>query len=904
MSAPSIDSFLAALDGVPVPGAPGTETAVARVVREYAQGVRDFLGDLHGSGASGLAVNEIHSDLMDQLVRRLFALAEESYFGAGGEEPSSVCLLAVGGYGRREMNLHSDVDLLFLYGGALTPHIASVAERVQYWLWDANLTVGGATRTIDETISLALEDVTVRTGLMETRFLVGSGQLFQMFSEMRRSKLFVSADRFIEGQVEAMHQRHERFGDSLYLLQPNLKEGAGGLRDYHVAYWSMQAAQPQARGRDDFLHLGFLTEPEIKEYREALDYLWRIRNELHLISGRKNDQMSFELQERIAVRFGYVDSGDQLPVEQFMGDYYRHARAVENYSSLVVEQCLSRVGRRSTDLPKDVEDGFRIVGGQLEVPHTRMFRERPLRLLSVFRVAQDHDVPLTRKARRLVRENLHLIDDEFRSRREVAAAFFDLLDSERRVMRSLMAMNEAGLLGALIPEWDDIVCRWQHVMYHTYTVDVHSIFLVEELRRLWRGKYEGIPELTDLMKRVDDRPVLFLGCLLHDIGKGSGVDHSAKGAERARTCLERLGLEPDRADRVVFLVRHHLLMSHLAQRRDLSDPKLILEFARTVGDRTNLRNLYLITFADVRASSNTAWTEWKGQLLRELFERTAELLETGADDRDTAMELIEARVETRIAAATAELEGLGVGRGKVEAYIEMMPRRYFTAHTPRQIARHALVSLGLGRDRKLVTAFRKMGGGFTEFILCTFDVQRLYSNVAGVLTAHGLNILGSHVYTTRTGLALEVYRLTTPPGGDGEHRIAWRELEGSLESVLSEELSVVDLLRRRGRSLGVTRAPSSEPPAVFVSNDESDFYTIVDVATNDRVGLLHDLTRTIAEHGLEIYISKAATIMDQVTDTFYLKDGQGKKVADSEALGRLRADLLAAARDGADYGGR
>ncbi|MEE8474954.1 MAG: [protein-PII] uridylyltransferase [Myxococcota bacterium] len=904
MSAPSIDSFLAALDGVPVPGAPGTETAVARVVREYAQGVRDFLGDLHGSGASGLAVNELHSDLMDQLVRRLFALAEESYFGAGGEEPSSVCLLAVGGYGRREMNLHSDVDLLFLYGGALTPHIASVAERVQYWLWDANLTVGGATRTIDETISLALEDVTVRTGLMETRFLVGSGQLFQMFSEMLRSKLFVSAERFIEGQVEAMHQRHERFGDSLYLLQPNLKEGAGGLRDYHVAYWSMQAAQPQARGRDDFLHLGFLTEPEIKEYREALDYLWRIRNELHLISGRKNDQMSFELQERIAVRFGYVDSGDQLPVEQFMGDYYRHARAVENYSSLVVEQCLSRVRRRATDPPKDVEDGFRIVDGQLEVPHTRMFRERPLRLLSVFRVAQDHDVSLTRKARRLVRENLHLIDDEFRSRREVASAFFDLLDSERRVMRSLMAMNEAGLLGTLIPEWDDIVCRWQHVMYHTYTVDVHSIFLVEELRRLWRGKYEGIPELTDLMKRVDDRPVLFLGCLLHDIGKGSGVDHSAKGAERARTCLERLGLEPDRTDRVVFLVRHHLLMSHLAQRRDLSDPKLILEFARTVGDRTNLRNLYLITFADVRASSNTAWTEWKGQLLRELFERTAELLETGADDRDTAMELIEARVETRIAAATAELEGLGVGRGKVEAYIEMMPRRYFTAHTPRQIARHALVSLGLGPDRKLVTAFRTMGEGFTEFILCTFDVQRLYSNVAGVLTAHGLNILGSHVYTTRTGLALEVYRLTTPPGGGDEHRIAWRELEGSLESVLSEELSVVDLLRRRGPSLEVTRAPSSEPPAVFVSNDESDFYTIVDVATNDRVGLLYDLTRTIAEHGLEIYISKAATIMDQVTDTFYLKDGQGKKVADSEALGRLHADLLAAARDGADYGGR
>ncbi len=497
MNAPSIDSFLAALDGVPVPGAPGTEPAVARAVREYTRGVRDFLGDLYRSGASGLRVNEIHSDLMDQLVRRLFALAEESYFSSGGEEPSRVCLLAVGGYGRREMNLHSDVDLLFLYGGALTPHIASVAERVQYWLWDADLTVGGATRTIEETIALAIKDVTVRTGLMETRFLVGSGQLFQKFSEARRAKLQVSPERFIEGQVDALNKRHERYGDSLYLLQPNLKEGAGGLRDYHVACWSMQAAQPEARGRDDFLHLGFLTEPELREYREALDFLWRIRNELHLISGRKNDQMSFELQEQIAARFGYADSGEQLPVEQFMGDYYRHARAVGNYSSLVIEQCQSRVGRRPVDPPKDVEDGFRIVDGQLEVPHTRMFRERPLRLLSVFRVAQDHDVPLTRKARRLIRENLHLVDEKFQRSGEVAAAFLGVLGSERRVMRSLMAMNETELLGSVLPEWKGIVNRWQHVMYHTYTVDVHSIFLVQEMRRLWRGKYErGVPALT------------------------------------------------------------------------------------------------------------------------------------------------------------------------------------------------------------------------------------------------------------------------------------------------------------------------------------------------------------------------------------------------------------------------
>jgi [protein-PII] uridylyltransferase len=905
LKAPSIDTYLAGLGGSASPGAPGTERLVARAVREYTGAVRDFLCDLHSSGGSGLAVNELHSDLMDQLVRRLFALAEESYFQAGGDGPSTVCVLAVGGYARREMSIHSDVDLLFLYEGELTPHVASVAERVQYWLWDASLTVGGATRTIPETIALASKDATVCTALLETRFLVGSGQLFHEFGETRRQQLFVDPARFIAEQVEAMRERHNRYGDSLYLLQPNVKEGAGGLRDYHVAYWAMQATYPQARGRDGFLHLGLLIEAEERGYRVALDFLWRVRNELHRISGRKNDQMSFDLQERIAESFGYVDSGRDLPVERFMRDYYRHARVVENDSSLVIEQCYSRVHRASVRQPPiEVEEGFRIVDDQLEIPHSRQLRERPVRLLAAFSVAQEHEVPLTRKARRLVHENLHLIDDAFRSDPEAVGIFLRILDSERRVMRSLMAMNETGLLGSFLPEWENIVCRWQHVMYHTYTVDVHSIFLVEELRRLWRGKYEkALPELTELMQSSDDRPLLYLACLLHDIGKGVGSDHSNEGASRARRCLDRLGLEPERVERVRFLVRTHLLMSHLAQRRDLSDPTLILEFARTVGDRTNLRNLYLLTFADIRASSNAAWTDWKGQLLRELFERTSEFLETGSDDRSTAMELIERRVETRREAASAELRALGVAEARVWEFFEMMPRRYFTAHTPRQIARHARVVLGLAPDQVMATAFREMRGDFTEFILCTRDVHGLYANVAGVMTAHNRNILGSHVYTTRSGLALEVYRVMTPPGGDAERQIAWSEFERSLRSVLAGELAVEALQRRRGRPIGVADAPSRKPPTVSVSNEESDFYTIVDVAANDRLGLLHDLTRTIAEHGFEIYISKAATIMDQVTDTFYLKDRRGKKLGDPQAIERLRQALSAAARNDEDNGG-
>jgi [protein-PII] uridylyltransferase len=294
---------------------------VVGVVRQYLRDVHAYLGELHTGGAGGAVVNEAHSDLVDRLVRRLFEYAEEAYFATGAEADTDLCVVAVGGYARREMSIHSDVDLLFLYRESLTPYVASVAERVQQWLWDAALTVGGATRTIAETVALARQDATVQTALLAPRFLVGSGVLFHELTEALREKVFTDPARFIEEQLKGLAERHTRFGDSLYLLQPNLKDGAGGLRDYQVSYWAMQATQPLARGREDFLHLGLLKEEELAEYDAALDFLWRVRNELHLRSGRKHDQMSFELQEQIAERQGFAPGGDgdgELPVERFM----------------------------------------------------------------------------------------------------------------------------------------------------------------------------------------------------------------------------------------------------------------------------------------------------------------------------------------------------------------------------------------------------------------------------------------------------------------------------------------------------------------------------------------------------------------------------------------------------------
>ena len=546
-------------------------------------------------------------------------------------------------------------------------------------------------------------------------------------------------------------------------------------------------------------------------------------------------------------------------------------------------------------MARAVDEGFRVAAGRLEIPHAAHLRERPLRLLTAFTVAQNEDVELSRTARRLVRENLDLVDEQFRSMPAASTLFLQILESDKRVMRTLRSMNEVGLLGSLLPEWEHIVCRWQHVIYHTYTVDVHSLFLVQELRRLERRKHEtSLPELTELMRATTDHAVLYLGCLLHDVGKGLGGDHSNRGAVRARACVERLGLAAERRERVEFLVRHHLLMSHLAQRRDLSDPRLIVDFARTCGDRENLRNLYLLTFADIRASSPAAWTEWKGQLLRELFVRTSEFLESGSDDPQVALDQLEGRVERRRDAAQVELRGLGVGDAKIQAFFDVMPRRYYIAHSARQIARHALLLLSYSEEKLFSTAVRTLGGDVTELLFCSRDVHGLYSMVAGVLSAKGLNILGSHVYTTRSGLALEVYRVSTPVGGPEEQRDNWKAVETMLSAVLTHTVPVEELLRRR-RRMAATKAPMPQPPAVEITNDESDFYTIVDVSADDRLGLLYDLTSTIAAEGLEIYISKAATVMDQVADTFYLKDAERKKITDPERLARLQRSLLEAA---------
>ncbi len=893
MGAPELDAFL---------GEGCAEQDAAQAVRAWQAAWQGHLQASLHAGARGEALNRAHSDAVDRLIQRLYERALASYAPpAKAKAPARFALIAVGGTGRREMSLGSDIDLLFLAEDGKDPRAAHLAERMQYVLWDAGVKVGAALRDVKECIRLARSDDTAKTAILVTRLLAGDASLFEEFKKAVQGRLLRNPAAHIEERAQAVRERHERFGESLYLLEPNLKEGAGGLRDYHGALWAACALAPDVRSETDFVRLELLSPGELQELQEALDVLWRMRSALHGLCGSRVDQLTFEHQVQLAEKLGVPARGAELPVENLMRGYYRSARTIQSLSEIVIEQCRVRVQpkpSRSPGAPCPVEDGFVVADGALQIPGPELLRERPLRLLSAFAVAQYYNVPLSRDARRMIREALHLVDDAFCRSAEARDMLLRILGSDERVARSLSAMNETGLLARYIPEWENIVCRWQHVAYHTYTVDVHSIFLVEQLRRLWRGEYEEqLPDLSELVRSVPDRQVLFLGSLLHDIGKGyDGADHSKTGAALTQTILERLGLSDGRSQRVVFIVEAHLLMSHIAQRRDLSDPKVIADFAGRVGDRENLVNLYLATFADMRASSDAGFTAWRRDLLRELFERSSEYLEAGEGGTAPAARQIHARSARRRENARKELLAGGAPQAQVEAFLDAMPQRYFGAHTPRQVARHAAVVLSLKPDQNFVQAARDMRSGYSELIVCSRDQHGLYGKIAGCVTAAGINIIASQVYTTKDGIALEAYRVTTPPGLAQEHEEYWQRFEATLNGVLEGEIDLGKRLREMRRPLFARRVIASGKPAeVSIRNDVSDAYTVIDMTADDRLGLLYDLTRTIAEHDLEIYISRAATVLDQAGDTFYVKTLAGGRLTDAGAQSALSHALVRAA---------
>ena len=870
------------------------EPDLKRLARRYVARGREALYERHRAGAGGLEIVSAWSTVMDHLIRHLYGALHAECAGRFGRANHDFALVAQGGYGRGELNPHSDIDLLFLFPRRISPFIQALTEEIQHTLWDAGMEPGHATRSVAECIHLAESDMRVRTALLDARFLCGDFALYQEFEKKVEPRLLKSGiSRFIREKLEESRARHAQYGGSVYLLEPEVKEGEGGLRDIQTARW---IARAKLRAKDlDALALGGIVAPgDIAQLKESQDFLLRVRNQLHFSTGKHQDQLTFEQQENVSSALGFQGEEGLRAVEVFMRTYYLHASQISRLSTLIIHRVTDcdkpRFGS-SYVFGRTLREGIRLSKGHINVSKPEVLRSHPENLVRIFADAQKHGCRLSHETREIVRRNLDLIDDDFRRSAEANIPFFDILKWKESVYETLADMHRSGVLGALIPEFGRLLCMVLHDAYHIYTVDQHSLHLVKEIEQLRAGVYaDRLPQLTQLGREAEKIELLHLGMMFHDIGKGFGGGHSEVGARMVRPIARRMRLNADDGALVEFLVRHHLLMTHTAFRRDLEDQKTIFDFARTMGSVNNLKMLYLLTFADVKAVGPEVWNPWKASLLAELYVKTLNLLEEaekGEFERPDVLAAIR-RVQTRVRRQLAK----DAPEEAVERFIEAMPDRYFLSTPEGDIPAHFELMGRFEGERPEVMVEHFPERDCTSVVICCQDRPGLFASITGAFTALQLDILNARIFTANDGRILDVFRISHHGRSEtvmGEQK--WGRFRLALEGILAGRIDVAALVGSSKPSQFLKKRAPKVSTVVNIDNEASDDFTIVEIFTEDRIGVLFTIAYSLHRLGLSIHVAKISTNVDQVADVFYVTDERGGKIIDTGSVEEIRGFL-------------
>lgn len=874
-------------------GRPSLMRALAEEARERARRGLE-------AGEGGLALCRGISDALDALVRALWELAERD--GAA----SGVALLATGGWGRREICPFSDIDLLFLTRDPPGDATRALADRVLYPLWDSGIEVGHAVRSLGDALELARDDLATTTALLDARALAGDAALAgELEQELLRSiARRGDGNAFVQRLVDEKRSRHAKFGDSLFLLEPNLKHGQGALRDLATGLW---AARVRWRVRDfgELVSLGQASARQVAALTEARDFLLRVRTAVHLEARRRQDQLSFELQERLGPRFypgARVRDGEIRPavapaVEQLMRRYYLYAKAVVRETDRLLERAI--VPRQRPPVVRPLDRSFIAFNGQVCARDPGIFRERPGEIVRLFKVALAERLPIYGHTKDLVSELVAVHGDRLAADADAKRWFVELLcdASDARSPSILEEMHDLGILAALMPEFAPCTGRVQHDLYHVFTVDQHQLYAIALLKRIARGElFREAPAATAAYGRVRRLAPLYLGTLLHDVGKPLGKGHAEKGARLAVAIARRLGLSDEDVHQTEFLVRYHLLMSHLSQRRDLDDVAMIANFSETMRDEETLTELFLLTWCDTAMTAPGNLNEWKARLLVQLHDRTRAFLKRGPDLLGADRSALVRRRRRRV----AELLGEKEDSRALERWFSGIPDRYVAQVAPRLIARHVRLSRARAERPAVVEVIHHPRKGFSELVLVAADAPGLLSRITGVMVANRIDVIAAFINSRAavdpgdTGEALDVFLVRDRYGRAipvGDPR--WRRVEEDLGRVLSGAERVEDLVEaRRERSGLKARVTPAVPTEVEIDNDVAEDFTVVDVYTHDRPGVLYAITHTLNELRLDIFLSKVATEAERVADIFYVRDRDtGQKVTDPARLSDIRTRL-------------
>ena len=877
--------------------------ALVERLRQLVQDARAEAKRQLESDGDGRRCAEGLSAFQDALIRLAYDFTTNHVYRA--KNPSAaehMAIVATGGYGRGLLAPGSDIDLLFLLPYKQTAWGESVAEYMLYLLWDLGFKVGHATRTIDQCVRLSHSDMTIRTALLDARLILGDEVLFAEFQRrFRKDVLEGNARAFIDAKLEEQNARHARAGASRYLVEPNIKDGKGGLRDLHTLHWLAKHLYPD-KAEEEFVEAGVFTPAEYRSFRRCESFLWSVRCQLHFLTDRPEERLSFDLQPLMAERLGYRSHAGLRAVERFMKHYFLVAKEVGELTRIVcsalemkqlkslpsIGTLLSPFGWRRRARLRRTSD-FRIENGRISAAHTDVFAKDPVNFIRLFAFADEQQATFAPEVLRQVRANLRLIDDSLRANPAANHLFLRLLTGARDPEVVLRNMNEAGVLGHFIPDFGRVVSMMQFNMYHHFTVDEHLIRSIGFLSDIERGRYAvEHPVSTEIIRTIDNRRALYVAMFLHDIGKGRDEDHSQAGARIARVLGGRLGLTPSETETASWLVEHHLAMSTFAQSRDLNDPKTSRDFADLVQSRERLKLLLLLTVADLRAVGPGVWTGWKGQLLRTLYFETEPLLGGG----HTTL----TRTERVSRAQDALRERLSDWpQGALERFIDRHYPAYWLRTDLDVIAEHARLIRDAEAQRKsLVThistdAFR----GVTEITLLAPNHPRLLAMVAGACAGAGANIVDAQISTTRDGMALDTIHLEREfDQGEDEERRA-RKIAATIERLLKGEVRLAEVIATKKRRKARLSAFTVEPQVV-IDNTLSDALTVIEINGLDRPGLLYDVTREISDMNLDIASAHIATFGEKAVDVFYVTDLTGKKITSSSRETTVRARLTKA----------